>query len=155
MSIHPRPVSSCRPRVRRAATIAAVLTVVVLSAGCARATARGGASGGSPDARYVGLWQASVAVGQRASYTGTLTVGGTAPALTGILRLTSPITVDANLTGSAAGGVMTLSGSYTAGNGCTGTIRISASGAQGPLQGPTEMDDRCAGRLTATTTLQR
>jgi hypothetical protein len=141
---------------RRGASLAAALLALALTTACARGAAgAGAASAPSPGARFEGLWRVAIAVGERATYSGTLSVARQAEALSGVLRLTSPITVDANLSGTVTDGVMTLSGNYTAGNGCTGTIRVSAGGAQPPLQGPTELQDRCAGRLMATASLQR
>jgi len=103
----------------------------------------------------VGEWQAQIRLNERSSYGGTLSVSGNADALAGELRLTTPITVTATLTGAAVGDSARLSGPYTAGNGCTGTLTLSLGRAAEVWEGPAGMDDKCAGKLQARAALRR
>jgi hypothetical protein len=117
----------------------------------------GAGSPGTADvpAQADGLWRITIAVGRQYTYTGTLTVTAEGDALTGVLAIIAPATVNAHLRGSDADGTLALAGPYTSGSGCTGTMTIAVRGKGNRRSGPAELIDGCVGTLDATATLSR
>jgi hypothetical protein len=122
-----------------------LFAVTLFAVACATAAR----SSGAPSLN--GVYLATLAVDGRSTYTGSMTL---APAgrdsVTGNMRLTSPISVDMVLGASLHGDSITMRGTYSAANGCTGSfsapLRIDAGGAG--AQGRFQLIDRCAGTLT-------
>src|SRR5262245_42540628 len=122
-------------------------------AGCAKRSATPAAP---PRPSVAGTYVASLAITGKSTYTGTIeltTVGR--DSVRGTVVLTSPVRVDAPVSGAVRGDSLRLSGPYSAANGCTGTIEIAVSLATMPHTGPSRLVDRCVGELKATFTAKR
>ena len=103
-----------------------------------------------------GTYIASLALTGRSTYTGTIELASAArDSVRGTIVFTSPLRVDAPVAGVVRGDSLHLTGNYSAGNGCTGTISLSVSLATMPHTGPSKLVDRCAGAIDATFTARR
>ena len=106
--------------------------------------------------RVAGTYVASLALTGRSTYTGTIELTPTTgDSLRGTLVLTSPVRVDAPVAGAVRGDSLHLAGTYSAANGCTGTISLAISLAAMPHTGPSQLVDRCVGTIPATFTARR
>ena len=106
--------------------------------------------------RVAGTYVASLALTGRSTYTGTIELTTTTgDSLRGTLVLTSPVRVDAPVAGAVRGDSLHLAGTYSAANGCTGTISLAISLAAMPHTGPSQLVDRCVGTIPATFTARR
>ena len=112
--------------------------VCVLLAACS--SIRGNPPEAPASERAVGAFSAKLALTGRSTYTGANRVTGCSRELhRGSLHLTSPVTVDAVVSGMVRRDSLILIGSYTAGNGCAGDLKASLSmptdrAADGPIQ---------------------
>jgi hypothetical protein len=103
------------------------------------------------------MFGAQLALTGRSTYVGALQLSATtADSVRGSLHLTSPVAVDAVLSGVVRRDSLILGGSYTGANGCAGDMRASLAmptdrGATGPFQ----LADKCAGALSGTMTVSR
>ena len=136
----------------RAQTLA--LATALLTAACARGST---ANSTAATPRTVsGTYIASLALTGRSTYTGTIELTPTArDSVRGTMVLTSPVRVDAPVAGVVRGDSLHLAGTYSAANGCTGTISLSFSLATMPHTGPSKLVDRCVGPIDATFTARR
>jgi hypothetical protein len=126
----------------------AVTTIAIILAACGRTA---GSPAPVPSRSVAGTYVASLAIVGRSTYTGTLELASVAgDSVRGTLALTSPVRVDAPVTGSVRGDSLRLSGPYTAGNGCSGTVSLAISIAAMPHTGPSRLVDKCVGELNAT-----
>ena len=130
------------------------LASLVLSGALLTAIAcRGAAPAVTPaPSSWVGAHNAELALAGRSTYRGTLELRAAGDSLAGTMRLVTPISVEATVGGRAVGDSLRIAGTYTAGNGCSGTMRGTV--ALATRTGPAELQDRCAGRLVATLTLR-
>jgi hypothetical protein len=133
-----------------------VLTVVlvVAAAACSRGstTTRTAAAPRTISGTYI----ASLALAGRSTYTGTIELTpGARDSVRGTMVLTSPVRVDAPVTGVVRGDSLHLAGNYSAGNGCTGTISLAISLAAMPHTGPSRLVDKCVGPIDATFSARR
>ena len=143
---------SHNPPMRTTAT-AIVATGLCLLAACAKPPS---ASAPAPAARVAGSYVASLALTGRSTYTGTLEITPVAgDSVRGTLTLTSPVRVDAPVTGAVRGDSLRLTGPYSAANGCTGTVSLTISLAEMPHTGPSRLVDKCVGELPATFSARR
>ena len=140
------------PPVRIAVT-AAVLSLTA----CTRSPATTSAtSAPAPATRVSGTYVASLALTGRSTYTGTIELTATVgDSVRGTIVLTSPVRVDAPVAGVVRGDSLRLAGTYSAANGCTGTISLAISLAAMPYTGPSQLVDRCVGTIPATFTARR
>jgi hypothetical protein len=111
----------------------------------------------NPPPRLAGTYNARLVVTGRSTYVGSFTGEWSADSLRGALKIVSPLTVDMPVRGAQTGDSLRLRGSYSASNGCTGTIDASVAVAKdlGSARGPFTLADRCAGTLTGTMELTR
>ena len=80
----------------------------------------------------------------------------TRDSLRGFLHLTSPLNVDAVVSGVVRRDSLILLGSYTAANGCAGELRASLSMPTDRAgDGPFQLADKCAGTLNGVMTVTR
>jgi len=106
--------------------------------------------------RVSGTYLVSLALSGRSTYTGTVEVTPFAgDSVRGTLALTSPVRVDAPVTGAIRDDSLRLTGPYSAENGCTGTISLAISLAAMPHTGPSRLVDKCVGEIPATFTARR
>ena len=108
--------------------------------------------------RLAGSYSARLIVTGRSTYTGTFTVGRwSADSVVGALTLVSPITVDVAIRGAQTRDSLRLAGSYSAANGCTGTIDspLVMTRDHDGATGPFTLADKCAGALHGTMELSR
>jgi hypothetical protein len=135
----------------------AVTTTAIILAACSRPPSTPAATPApASSVRVAGTYVVSLALVGRSTYTGTLEVTPVAgDSVRGTLALTSPVRVDAPVTGSVRGDSLRLSGPYSAANGCTGTVSLAVSLAAMPHAGPSKLMDKCVGELTATFTARR
>jgi hypothetical protein len=114
-------------------------------------------SGPAPAARVAGAYSARVAVTGRSTYTGSIEITAVnGDSVRGVMKLTSPISVDVILRGRATSDSLVLVGGYTGSNGCSGDFRSSllmptATSGTGPFQ----LADKCAGTLSGIMTVSR
>ena len=108
-------------------------------------------------ARAVGAFSAKLALTGRSTYTGSLQLtASTRDSVRGSLHLTSPVTVDAVVSGMVRRDSLVLIGSYTAANGCTGDLRAAlAMPTDKAAEGPMQLADKCAGTLNGVMTVTR
>ena len=137
--------------------VLAVTTTTLTLAACARQPATTAATPApAPSASASGTYLVSLALTGRSTYTGTLEIIPLAgDSVRGTLVLTSPVRVDAPVTGSVRGDSLRLNGPYSAANGCTGTISLAVSLAAMPHTGPSRLVDKCVGEIPATFTARR
>jgi hypothetical protein len=131
--------------------VAAAVVGIVLSA-CASL----GRASAAP--HLSGTYSARLMVTGRSTYTGTFTVAQwTSDSVFGSLRLVSPLSVDMSIRGTQAGDTLRLRGSYTAANGCTGTMEspLVVASDVGRATGAFTLVDNCAGPLRGTMELSR
>jgi hypothetical protein len=130
---------------------------VVCSLSTACAAARGHSALPLPSARAVGAFAAKLALAGRSTYTGALHLEATTrDSLRGSLHLTSPLNVDAVVSGMIRRDSLILAGSYTAANGCAGELRASlAMPTDRAGDGPFQLADKCAGTLNGVMTVTR
>jgi hypothetical protein len=103
-----------------------------------------------------GTYVASLALTGRSTYTGTIELTSAArDSVRGTMVLTSPVRVDAPVSGVIRGDSLHLTGTYSAANGCAGTISLAISLAAMPHTGPSQLVDRCVGTIPATFTARR
>src|SRR5690349_12828317 len=97
----------------------------------------------TPRASVAGTYVASLAVAGKGTYTGTIELTPVGrDSVRGTVVFTSPIRVDAPVAGSIRGDSLRLNGSYSAANGCTGTIGLALSLSVMPHTGPSRLVDR-------------
>ncbi len=116
----------------------------ILAAGCAGNPAPG--EKGYPF-NLDGAYDAMIEV-QGMPYTGVMTLRtGSAGAVTGELRFTSPVEVTGTVTGTIADSTFTFQSPYIRDMGCEGTVFGEAVVARGGggASGPAEVADDCAG----------
>jgi hypothetical protein len=132
-----------------------LVVVCVLPIGCS--AVRGHTTVTPPSARAVGAFAAKLALTGRSTYTGALQLqAATRDSLRGSLHLTSPLNVDAVVSGVVRRDSLILVGSYTAANGCAGELRASLSMPTDHAgDGPFQLADKCAGTLTGIMTVTR
>ncbi len=128
----------------------ATSALLIGAAACSPATPRPSAPSPTGPA-----WQLRLAVNQRSSYTGTVAVSGSATALVADVRLTSPLPISAQLTGTMVGDSVSVRGPYSAANGCTGTMTLAIRPDSAGWAGSSVIEDRCAGTLRAAAQLRR
>jgi hypothetical protein len=139
----------------RIPVIVFVTTALPLIA-CTGSRATTSATAAPAAARVTGTYIASLALTGRSTYTGTIELAPTArDSVRGTMVLTSPVRVDAPVAGVVRGDSLHLAGTYSAANGCTGTISLSFSLAAMPHTGPSKLVDRCVGPIDATFTARR
>ena len=103
-----------------------------------------------------GTYVASLALAGRSTYTGTIELTPAArDSVRGTMVLTSPVRVDAPVAGVVRGDSLHLAGTYSAANGCTGTISLVFSLATMPYAGPSRLIDKCVGPIDATFSARR
>ena len=135
-----------------------VLVLVVAAAsltlsGCSKGPATPAAA---PRPTVTGTYLASLAIAGRGTYTGTIELTPVGrDSIRGTVAFTSPVRVDAPVAGVVRGDSLRLSGSYSAANGCTGSISLAVSLVAMPHTGPSRLVDRCVGEMTATFTARR
>lgn len=140
------------------AFVITVATVALTVAACSSqpATTTAATPAAAASARVAGTYLVSLALSGRSTYTGTLEVTPVAgDSVRGTLALTSPVRVDAPVTGAVRGDSLRLSGPYSAANGCTGTISFAISLVATPHTGPSRLVDKCVGEIPATLTARR
>ena len=140
----------------RASVIAVASTVLTIAA-CSKQPATTSATPApAASARLAGTYVVSLALSGRSTYTGTLEITPVAgDSVRGTLALTSPVRVDAPVTGAVRADSLRLNGPYSAANGCSGTISLAISLAAMPHTGPSRLVDKCVGELNATFTARR
>ena len=125
---------------------------VALVTGCATVGHRGDGP------RLAGTYAVRLAITGRSTYTGTLTITRWAgDSAFGALRLVAPLAVEVAVHGVQSADTLRLRGSYSAANGCTGTLDaplIVTGGAQ-RATGPATLEDKCVGALRGTMELSR
>ena len=130
-----------------------VAALAVTLTGCAKRPVTPTAA---PRPSVAGTYIASLAVAGKGTYTGTIELTPVGrDSVRGTVVFTSPIRVDAPVAGALRGDSLRLAGSYSAANGCTGTIAFALSLAAMPHTGPSRLVDKCVGEMTATFTAQR
>ena len=123
---------------------------------CAGACASVGRSGSRP--RMTGSYAAKLQITGRSTYLGTFLVSEwISDSLHASMRLVSPITVDMVLSGRQTGDTLRIRGTYSASNGCTGTVDASIIVAAdlAPPAGPFTLGDKCVGPLPGQLELKR
>lgn len=108
--------------------------------------------------RVSGSYAARLQVAGRSTYTGTFAVETWSnDSLRGSLRLVAPLAVDVVVAGRQTRDTLRLHGTYSAANGCTGTIDAPLVVAPdlATATGPFTLGDKCAGTLTGTMELRR
>ena len=132
-----------------------LVVVSVLSTACS--AIRGHSTATPPAARAVGAFSAKLALTGRSTYTGALQLEATTrDSLRGSRHLTSPVNVDAVVSGVVRRDSLMLTGSYTAVNGCAGELRASlAMPTDHAGEGPFQLADKCAGTLSGIMTVTR
>ena len=133
------------------------LLVVAFVLPTACSAIRGHSTATPPSARAVGAFAAKLALTGRSTYTGALHLEATTrDSLRGSLHLTSPVNVDAVVSGVVRRDSLMLTGSYTAANGCAGELRASlAMPTDHAGDGPFQLADKCAGTLSGIMTVTR
>jgi len=133
----------------------ATLLAFLMSGSCASTATR--ASGPPPSSRAIGSFAARIALTGRSTYAGSLDLSASSrDSVRGSLRLTSPIAVDAAVSGIVRHDSLLLSGSYHGSNGCMGDLRAALDmPTDRAATGPFELADKCAGTLTGTMTVTR
>src|SRR5436190_10843406 len=132
-----------------------IVPICLLLAACL--SIRGNQPDAPASARAVGAFSAKLALAGRSTYTGALQLAATTrDSVRGSLRLTSPLNVDAVLSGMVRRDSLILIGSYTAGNGCAGDLKASLSmPTDRAADGPIQLADKCAGVLNGIMTVTR
>ena len=141
-------------------TVIGLATAVLPLVACARSSPSTSATPApaapAASTREAGTYVASLALTGRSTYTGTLEITPVAgDSVRGTITLTSPVRVDAPVAGAVRGDSLRLAGSYSAANGCTGTIAVAISLVAMPHTGPARLVDKCVGELPATFTARR
>ena len=130
-----------------------VAATMLTITGCSK---RAAAPAAAPRPSVSGTYLASLAVAGKGTYTGTIELTPVGrDSVRGTVVFTSPIRVDAPVTGAVHGDSLRLAGPYSAANGCTGTITVAVSVAAMPHTGTSRLVDRCVGEMTATFTARR
>lgn len=125
------------------------ILVLFVVAGCA--TLRG-----SAPPRLGGTYAARLAVTGKSTYVGTLSTTWVGDSASGSIKITSPLTVDMPIRGAQTGDTLRLRGTYSASNGCTGTIEVALGSATDvAARGPFTLNDRCAGAMPGVMELRR
>ena len=133
-----------------------VFLLLIATLLCVEACASLGRSGSRP--RMTGSYAARLQITGRSTYVGTFSVSEwTSDSLRGSLRLVSPITVDMVIGGRQTGDTVRLRGTYSASNGCTGTVDapLIVAADLATASGPFTLGDKCAGTLTGQMELKR
>src|SRR5829696_9400452 len=123
----------------------------------ASACSRGSTTSTAVTPRTVsGTYVASLALAGRSTCTGTIELTPAArDSVRGTMVLTSPVRVDAPVAGVVRGDSLHLAGTYSAANGCTGTISLVFSLATMPYAKPSRLIDKCVGPIDATFSARR
>ena len=133
-----------------------VLFVAAMSLTLTGCSNRPATPAAAPQPRAAGTYIASLAVAGKGTYTGTIELTPVGrDSVRGTIVFTSPIRVDAPVAGAVRGDSLRLNGSYSAANGCPGTIGLALSIAAMPHTGPSRLVDRCVGEMTAVFTAKR
>ena len=129
--------------------------VCVMLAACS--SIRGNPPEAPASERAVGAFSAKLALTGRSTYTGAMQLTATTrDSVRGSLHLTSPVTVDAVVSGMVRRDSLILIGSYTAGNGCAGDLKASLSmPTDRAADGAIQLADKCAGALNGVMTVTR
>lgn len=137
---------------RMSPTSALRLPVLALLTACASF----GRSRAAP--RLVGSYGTRLAITGRSTYTGTLTIlRWSGDSAFGTLKLLAPLGVEVAARGQQRADTLHLLGTYSAANGCTGTMDaplVVASDAT-RAAGPITLEDKCVGTLRGTMEIAR
>jgi len=125
---------------------------LLLVAGCATL----GLGGTAP--RLLGAYAARLAITGRSTYTGTLTIARwSGDSAFGTLKLVAPLAVEVAARGRQRSDTLYLLGTYSAANGCIGTMdaSLAVGDGAGRAAGLVTLEDKCVGALRGSMEISR
>ena len=108
--------------------------------------------------QLTGSYSARLVITGRSTYTGTFTISRwTRDSAYGTLRLVAPVGVEVAARGQQRADTLHLLGTYSAANGCTGSMTAALLVSTGAARavGPVTLDDKCVGALPGTMEISR